>query len=62
MERFYVKDEMMFLVIVNNNIDERLSWMENFEDCLVYQEKIIWLFVDRVFMVKEDIIESLSIV
>lgn len=36
MERFYFKEGLFFLVIVNNsNIDERFSCMENLEDCLV---------------------------
>lgn len=61
MERPYAKDETTLPAIVNNNTDERLSRMENFEDRLAHQEKTTRSLVDRALMVKEDIIESLSI-
>ena len=61
MERPRSKDETTLPAIVNNNTDERLSRMENLEDRLAHQEKTTRSLVDRALMVKEDIIESLSI-
>lgn len=62
MDRPYSKEGTLLPAIVNNNnTDDRLSRMENLEDRLAYQEKTTRSLVDRALMVKEDIIESLSI-
>ena len=61
MEKPHSKEGTSLPVIVSNNMEERLSRMENLEDRLAIQEKTTRALVGKALTAKEDAIESLSI-